>query len=377
MSIKNKTYVILGATSWDYFLNRGNYFAIELANMGHKVFFIEKMPSVAGKIKNFFSNKILNNKNDIPTNLKILTPPTCLTFFNSSYLPFIDKIQLHFWFNKIIQKYKLNNCILIYAMPYWRYLSITKELFSAKYSVYDIADDLQMFSRNNFTLNRMKLSDKYLKQEIDIIIYSSRVMKNLFSLKTPNSFLISNGVSDIFFKKNNSYKKLISDNIKVGFAGNFNSNSIDIDLLKHISDNSNFNLEVCGNINNSLKKELPKINFRGILTFNELKIFIKSCDVCIIPFYNNNFNSVINPLKLYEYSSLGKPIVATNTTDLKYYKDIIYFAKDKEEFVSKIFKAVKLDSNLLRKKRIRFAQNNLWSTKTKELDDIIDNFSNR
>ncbi len=374
MPNKSKTFVILGASSWKYYFNRGGYFAIELAKKGYKVFFIEEMPSVASRLKYLFNNPFRNIETVSHPNLIILTPPICFTFFRSSYLPIIDRFQLKLWMEKIILKYNLDNSILLYTFPYWRSLGIIKSLFNAECTIFDIADDVEMFSRNKLALRRMELATDILRNESDIILYSSNAMEKKYSLTQTNCNFISNGVSDKYFEEEPVFlnnKNNIKDKIKIGFIGNFDNRTLDIQLIHTLSNINNFKIEICGAVNMNQQKLLSNCTFHGFLDLKEVILFLISCDVCIIPFKINNLTSVINPLKLYEYLSLGKPVVAMRTDDLEFYSTLVYLANSESEFIKMINKAINEDCAELQLKRIQFAKKNLWSDKVNEIEKLI------
>ena len=55
-------------------------------------------------------------------------------------------------------------------------------------------------------------------------------------------------------------------------------------------------------------------------------------DVCIIPFKRNAITDAVDPVKLYEYLSVGKPVVATTLKEIEIYRDVITLADGVAEF---------------------------------------------
>jgi hypothetical protein len=58
--------------------------------------------------------------------------------------------------------------------------------------------------------------------------------------------------------------------------------------------------------------------------------------VCTIPFIINEVTKATDPVKLYEYLSQGKPVVATPMRELQECSDLIYIAATAPEFASKL-----------------------------------------
>jgi len=86
---------------------------------------------------------------------------------------------------------------------------------------------------------------------------------------------------------------------------------------------------------------------------------------------------MVNPVKLYEYFALGKPVVSTPIPEVKRFKNLIYFYNNAIELENSIRKA--LDENNPQKSvaRIKIAHQNTWSVRSKIVCRLIsDYFSN-
>ena len=59
---------------------------------------------------------------------------------------------------------------------------------------------------------------------------------------------------------------------------------------------------------------------------------LREFDVCLIPSRPGGLTA--DPVKLYEYFSLGKPVVATATRELSRFGDLLYLAGGPEIFIS-------------------------------------------
>jgi galactokinase len=68
---------------------------------------------------------------------------------------------------------------------------------------------------------------------------------------------------------------------------------------------------------------------------------------------------------------MGKPVVATLTETMKAFADFTYLARDKEEYVKLISKALDEDSEKLSKARISFAHTHTWENNVKAIYDAI------
>src|SRR6185369_151204 len=73
-------------------------------------------------------------------------------------------------------------------------------------------------------------------------------------------------------------------------------------------------------------RRLPNIEMKGEVPYAELPGWVHGFDVCIIPFVLNELTSCTNPVKVYEYLSAGKPVVATRLPELVAIADQVYLA---------------------------------------------------
>ena len=64
--------------------------------------------------------------------------------------------------------------------------------------------------------------------------------------------------------------------------------------------------------------------------------YIREWDVAVIPNLTNRWSQCANPLKLWQYLALGKPVVAMSTPSLAPHSDVCYLAGSTEEFVAQI-----------------------------------------
>ena len=81
----------------------------------------------------------------------------------------------------------------------------------------------------------------------------------------------------------------------------------------------------------------------------------------------------IYPLKINEYLTAGKPVIATAfSEDIKDFGDVAYVAATEEEFVQKIDDAINEDSAEKRQARIEKALANTWEALIKSFWDTLD-----
>ncbi len=85
----------------------------------------------------------------------------------------------------------------------------------------------------------------------------------------------------------------------------------------------------------------------------------------------NKLTEATDPVKIYEYLSSGKPVVSTDLGELERLREIIYIAKNNEDFLNMLEIALKENDPIVKQKRISFAKENTWDKRVSELNDII------
>ena len=104
---------------------------------------------------------------------------------------------------------------------------------------------------------------------------------------------------------------------------------------------------------------------------NYLPGYIKSFNVCIIPYKVNDFTKGISSIKLYEYLAMGKPVVSTNFSNLEDLKGLIRISNTKEDFIRDISASLLENNEELTAERVAFAYKNSWQTRLRMVSELI------
>ncbi len=164
---------------------------------------------------------------------------------------------------------------------------------------------------------------------------------------------------------------------RIGYIGNI-SRRIDFDVLESIvSIKEDCSFVFIGSIDEGVKKEVKSldrylnVHFLGFKCYPRLPNYLKAFNACIIPYKLNLFNDNSNPLKLWEYMAAGRLIISLGTVITKDLSDIVYVAKNKEEFIRHIDRALKNESPSRIKKGIQIAKKHSWDILTHNMFELI------
>ena len=106
--------------------------------------------------------------------------------------------------------------------------------------------------------------------------------------------------------------------------------------------------------------------------YSQLSQYSAFFDCCIIPFQRGEVAKATNPIKLFEYMSMKKPIVCTKDLLECYGYDGVLIADGSEDFAEKLDKAIALgkDENI-KNKLYSNALDNTWTKRVLDLDKKI------
>lgn len=120
------------------------------------------------------------------------------------------------------------------------------------------------------------------------------------------------------------------------------------------------------------KLELPKnIELLGEQPYAKLPELVAGWRAALIPFQITELIRATNPVKLYEYSALGLPVVATPIPEVMQAGLEVFIGRDSEEFARGIETAMATDSDAKIAERRRFAERNSWTARVEQLAPLL------
>ena len=190
--------------------------------------------------------------------------------------------------------------------------------------------------------------------------------------------MVSNGTDADFFERNKKSHE-IADYTKtnrkiVGYMGSYHR--VDMDLIYTAARRlAEVDFLLIGPIERiiPLDKQLglrvrqkpSNVFILGTKDYNQLPAYVHLFDVALIPFKPSDIADSSDPVKLYDYFSLGKPVVATRLKELKKFDDgrLLRIAETPDEFVNAIKTFLEYDVEAWRESRRQIARQNSWLSK--------------
>lgn len=229
-------------------------------------------------------------------------------------------------FNNRIKYFIKGKLIFYYTFP--NHINYKNKL-RPDYTIFDLIDNPTDEFKNWYNENLFRSI-----KESDLFICSAPVMYNKFKNMNRNSILISNGCDFNHFmwahhKQNipRKFTSLIKNRIVIGYYG-AHASWVDFNLIRKIANHKPtlYTVVMIGKsavYDNSFHHS--NITWIDHQSYEDLPKFLSWFDICIVPFKLTEMIRGCDPIKFYEYSAAGKPVVATAMEPLKAYKDICYF----------------------------------------------------
>lgn len=263
------------------------------------------------------------------------------------------------------------NCALV-QLPFWRKLGLALRRTNGAKLVYDCMDDWDTFQNmGKFNVTE----ERSLVHECDLLVVTAARLEQKYRAQNLRPLLVRNGADFDFFQKAED-NDLLRD-VPKPVAGYFGAIAdwIDLDLIYETARlRPQYSFVLIGQVFDrdvSTLEALPNVFLLGSKKYAEIPLYLRGFDVCIIPFLLNQVTQATDPVKLYEYFSQGKPVVATSMSELSQCGDLLYLADDGPAFAAKLDLALTEKDPELSVRRRAFAAANTWGKRVEALDAAI------
>jgi glycosyltransferase involved in cell wall biosynthesis len=248
--------------------------------------------------------------------------------------------------------------------------------------VYDCMDKMDAFVKNDGMKIIINQEEEKLTKQATFVTCVSEALKSYLNKYREDITVIKNGVDLELFKKislQNMNSIRSSTFYKLGFIGTI-AEWVDVDFIKKIANKiPKMQFYFIGPLISYNSKEIENgknIFYLGVKPHKDIPLLIKNLDICLFPFKISDVSKYSNPIKIYEYLALGKPVLARYWPELKNeFGDLIYYYHNSSEFIELVSKITKQgESKELIEKRKQFAYQNSWEVKVKQFNKLLENY---
>lgn len=275
----------------------------------------------------------------------------------------------YFIYNGVFPTFSKNNKRILWIS----YPPLYKEI--GKYS-----EDLLIFDCIDFPGERFahwRRGVDELRNKADVIFVTSEALYNFNKNYKNKTVICKNGVDFEHFAAANEQSLVPPQDMVrikkpiVGYIGAV-ADWIDWSLINYLDSSDRFSMVFVGPLFGL--KQIPivskNVNFLGRKDYSILTDYIAHFDVCMIPFKKSKLTDACNPIKMYEYLSMGKPVVTTDLEECRI--DVVKHSKSYQEFYINILDSLSSQSKEDIEKRIVFAKENSWENRVNYIKTIIE-----
>jgi glycosyltransferase involved in cell wall biosynthesis len=125
-------------------------------------------------------------------------------------------------------------------------------------------------------------------------------------------------------------------------------------------------------VNPEVLPRLSNVHWLGQRAYGDLPAFVKSFDVCMMPFELNDATRYINPTKTLEYMAAGKPIISTAVPDVVHnFAPIVKIADRPADFIAAAVAAVDSPNPNMIRRGVELAQRSSWTDTVYQMRECL------
>ncbi|MBW4437907.1 MAG: polysaccharide pyruvyl transferase CsaB [Pleurocapsa minor GSE-CHR-MK-17-07R] len=352
-----------GVIPWDFRFQRPQQLMTQFAQDGHRIFYVHT------ELTDERAVAMRSIREDI-FELRIPGDPTLILYrhpFEGSALK--KAVQS---LRAFIEAQHIQEALCIVDHPFWEPLvRFLKEEYGWKV-IYDCMDDHSGFSDNqpdvlDYEVKLIELSD--------MLVVSSQLLFDKLHTQHSNTLLLRNAAEYEHFSalppRENSPISHLSRPV-IGYYGAI-AEWFDVDVIHEAARrHPEWSFVLIGHTfgaNLQTIEKLPNVHLLGEKPYQELPSYVAAFDVCVIPFKRLPLTEATNPVKIYEYLSAGKPIVARRLPELVALENLVYLYEDADSFVTGIEQMLDTTNLKVVQERQAIGRDNTWEIRYKALRD--------
>lgn len=350
---------------WRFRIQRPQHLATELAKRGHRVFYISTSFVNTGK-PGFELERmdLTGHLYNVRVHLKgrplvYVAPPG-----GQDFIRLKDSIA------SLLQWTASGEIISVVQHPYWHELA---KILPNSRLVYDCMDHHGGFGNTGAGI---AAQESRLLRESDAVVTTAQVLQEIAAAQNSNAVLIRNATDFDYFSKKPSTSFHDDQGRRVlGYYGAI-ADWLDVELLTKVAKRfPECLLLLIGSDECGARQQLMglgNVKFTGEVNYLELTHFLYGMDVCLLPFKVTPLTLATNPVKVYEYLSAGKPVVAVNLPELSQFEGLVWAAYGHDQFLSCVEDALTaIGDGAAVAARQAFAAVNTWDQRVEAFSNVL------
>lgn len=291
----------------------------------------------------------------------------------------IDRYRIKFKLNKVISN--LNPDILWFTHPEFADVAIP-DLTKV---VYDCMDDNMAFPGK--ASGWLSVRERNLVRRANVILVSSINLKKVLISRHGNIIREKIHIVHNAFDESTIVDGFHSDSshleigpVRLGYFGTISKWMDFPTMITVLRDMPQLEYHLIGPVEGKIT--LPSglkdsFKFYGAVEHERLSNIVKNYDILIMPFRLTPLVESVDPVKLYEYINLGKPIISIYYDELIRFQEFVTFYDSSEAFSLAIKQLIanKFQRKYSSEQRIDFLHRNSWEMRSHQVNAILDSIN--
>lgn len=243
--------------------------------------------------------------------------------------------------------------IVMVGDPFVPFLELFPILRARQYKiVYDALDDFDAFPEIGLYFANHR-AEEFLVAHSDLVVaVSTTLTQKLSKWKSLAPVrLLRQGYDAALFRPPLSPAPRGSQPITLGFWGHVNAFNVDAALIEYVAHaRPQWTIRLFGPIDRDPTlprvqerlRALPNVQLPGAVAHAELPKLLQDWHAALVPFPDNAFNRARDPLKVFEYLSGYKPVIASHTPQLAGMPYVL-LADTPQDFLAAIERALTME----------------------------------
>ncbi|MBS1788735.1 MAG: glycosyltransferase [Acidobacteria bacterium] len=345
---------------WSFRFQRPQQIMSQFAAHGHRVFYlsISKFRSRYARPR-FAVRQIADNIFEVEVSARY-----SLDIFHE-VIEGKDKELVLESLDELRRTYSINEAISYVMIPSWCETALETQQQWNWRVIYDCMDEWENFPG----IKPASLeAETRLVEECDLLVVTAQRLLEKWQSRAKPTVLARNAADYEFYAARCQPNSLLPDvqHPVVGYFGAI-ADWFDVDLLAEVAERRpHYTFALLGGVfetDVSRLQALPNVKFLGQQPYETMPQYLFHFNVCMIPFKVNPITDATDPVKLYEYWSGGKPVVATKMGELEHYRDFVYLAENAEDFAAKLDTALAETDPQLAEQRRALARQHTWKNR--------------
>ena len=257
---------------------------------------------------------------------------------------------------QLTRRHNISAGLAIVDYPFWA--PLVRRLTNVVI-LYDCMDDYTSFANAGPPAREL---ESEIVGEADLVCCSSIHLQRRMLDLGRDSILVRNAVDHRHFHTRPA--ELLQHNGPVAGYWGATAEWTDIELLIHAARSlPHVRFVLIGEIIRIDVTELaacPNVELVGEVPYSELPRYLHTFDVCLLPYRVCDYALASDPMKVWEYMSAGKPVIAVRFPEIERLAGLITLTSTPAEFVDGIRSAIAGEDPARARARIEFVQQNTW-----------------